>query len=189
MDKLESERQEALDYLTDCYARSVLDLRQYEDRRDQVMAARTSREILTATTDITVSRRTSEPETVPAGGEGGEVCSVLCIMGDRTLAPDTLAEPVQSTCIMGDVKIDLRNTARAGTTDAFTINTLTIMGDTVIRVHADAVVHNDITAIMADVKDRDRKEEPRDAPGGGRTGPTIRLTGLALMADVKIKRV
>ncbi len=177
MDALQEQRQDALDYLADCYARSILELHQYEDRREQVLAARTVQEIRGITESINNHRATDAGRPVRSGSGPGQTQSVLCIMGDRKLAPETVSDHVQTTCIMGDVGIDLRETALSGVTR---INTVTIMGDTVIRVPENATIYNDITAIMADVKE---KHGPR-SPGG----PEIHLTGVAIMADVKIKR-
>lgn len=177
MDALQEERQDALDYLADCYARSILELHQYEDRREQVLAARTVPEIRRVTESINSRDATRAMRPARSASAQEKTQSVLCIMGDRKLVPETVPDFVQSTCIMGDVGIDLRETAMSGVTR---IHTVTIMGDTVIRVPENATVYNDITAIMADVKE---KSGPR-SPGG----PEIHLTGVAIMADIKIKR-
>lgn len=193
MDAIEKVREEALDYLTDCYARGILDLHRYEDHRDQVMAARSSQEIRIVLDSI-------EEREAPAAGVGTEVTqepdmehSALCVMGSRKLTPDTLSKPAQTTCIMGDMVIDLRDT----TFDRpARITTITIMGDTIIRVPPDTVIHNQITAILADVKDKDAERQRRKPPqstrttseGAGNAVPHLYLSGLALMADVKIKR-
>ncbi|TVR67674.1 MAG: DUF1707 and DUF2154 domain-containing protein [Spirochaetaceae bacterium] len=173
MDTLEEEREKALDYLTDCYARAVLDLRQYEDRRDQVMAAASVREIRRAIegTEQTVADSGRKNTT------GVPEQTALCIMGTRKLTPVSLASEAKTVCVMGDVVVDLRRTAITGPARVMTV---TIMGDTVIRVPGNAIVHNEITAIMADVKEK-------DAPTAD-DGPEIYLTGIALMADVKIRR-
>lgn len=176
MDTLEKRRRDALDYLTECYAGNLLDLHQYEDRRDQVLAARTVREIAVVTDLDSPSPTRAAPHGNVTPGKP-TIRSTLCIMGDRTVIPDPAEREIQSTCVMGDVTIDLR---KGNERVALRVTTVTIMGDTVIRVPQNAVVTNDITAIMADVKDKSRPVES--------DGPEIHLSGLALMADVKIKR-
>jgi hypothetical protein len=191
--ELEEQRRLAIEYLAECYARDLISLQGYEDRRDQVEAATTTGEITAATADI-VSR-----QSVPSKPDAP---SVVCVMGDRKLTPDRIdGGTITTTCVMGDVVVDLRDTMLTG---PVRIHTVTVMGDTVIHVPEAVHVHNDITAIMADVKEKGRpgkrksirerygppRETPSDGSNGGEAGagPTIHLTGLALMADVKIRR-
>lgn len=179
METVEEERKKALEYLADCYARDILDLHGYEDHRDQVMAAQSVPGIREAIRSVAGPGQVRQRPGKAAAPEQ----TALCIMGTRKLAPARLEEEARTFCVMGDVVIDLRRTDLNGSAR---IQTVTIMGDTVIRVPGNAIVHNDITAIMADVKDKDAPDPPERT--GEPEGPEIFLTGVAIMADVKIRR-
>ena len=205
MDGLEDRRRQAVEYLAECYARDLIDLRGYEDRRDRVVSADTADQITAATAGIGSRPNMSSSSTAPPVEDAPSVVgapSVVCIMGDRKLVPDRIdGGTVTTTCVMGDVVVDLRNTTLTG---PVRIHTVTIMGDTVVYVPESLHVHNEITAIMADVKEKGgpgrrkriaRETAPEEGPSSRRSsdndtdsGPALYLTGLALMADVKIRR-
>ena len=166
MDELEEAREEALDRLADLYGSNRITLREFEDRREVIVNARDMHALQAA--------RENPPSPPAARTSGG---TAVCIMGDRRINGDWLDQGrLDSTCIMGDLKVDLRGYSIP---EGVVINTTTIMGDTVILLPRNVRVRNEISAILADVKEKGHPEAG---------GPEVIIKGIALMGDVKIRR-
>lgn len=183
MDELEEARNTALNTLADLYGENRITLREFEDQREQITGAAT-REELQRITGAMGPSRAAPPVSRATGG------SVMCIMGDRQVEGDWLPEgALTTTCIMGDMTIDLRGCT---VPDGAVLTTTTIMGDTVIRLPEGVRVRNEVTAILSDVKEKKRRPGGRtrsdsSPPAGEATGELI-LRGLAVMGDVRIRR-
>lgn len=167
----EAYRQQALDALSDAYARDLLSFDEFERKAALVAAAQQRSQIDAAVraTDRT-DDRTAQPQQADRG------TNIVAVLGDRKVTgPWLRGRFANIVSVMASNVVDLRDCDLGEHTQ---LHVVTVMADTTIRIPQDVQIHNEISAIMADMKE----------DGGGSGSRVVRLTGFALMGDVKISR-
>ena len=194
----DADREAVAEVLRGAMADGRLDYSELSDRLDQAYAARTYRDLEPLVLDLPGSpavnlptpRPGASPQPSPAGAGaldriGGEASSgsAVAIMGGATRKGAWVVPPsFTAVAIMGGVELDLRQ-ARFEV-PSVTINAVAFWGGIEIRAPADVRVVVDGVGIMGGF------EGPRDDAADGRPdrGVTVRVTGVALMGAVEVKR-
>lgn len=169
VDQLERHRQHALDRLSARFAQGILDNPGFESALREVRSASTEIELSAA-----LERSVPRPvERSPSG----PTQSVYAILSDRHMTGNWITNRyVTATTVMGDMTLDLRDLVLTEDTQ---LHVVAIMGEVKILVPPELSVENHISAFLA---------EHTDTVGGRRFGgPTLRLTGTALLAEVSVR--
>lgn len=163
----EAYRQQALDALSDAYARDLLSFDEFERRAALVAAAQQRSQIDAA---VGADDRTAQAQQADRG------TNIVAVLGDRKVTGPWLRSRFANiVSVLASNVVDLRDCDLGEHTQ---LHVVTVMADTTIRIPKDVQIHNEISAIMADMKE----------DGGGSGSRVVRLTGFALMGDVKISR-
>jgi hypothetical protein len=161
MHPLESQREETYELLSRTFADGTIDEAEYERRIALVRTAQSSGEIQDAVRDV----RAADDQTI------------MSVLGSRTLRGDWLhGRHTTSVTLMASTSLDLRECTIP---DETTIHVISIMGECRIDVPRDVEVINSVTPILAEVG---------DAGPATRSGRRIRLTGIAVMSELRIGR-
>jgi hypothetical protein len=169
VDLLESRRQDALDALSSRYAQGILDDTEFESALREVRTAPTETEL------STVLRRYT-PRSFD-GSSGSPSQTVYAILSERRMTGNWITSRyVTSTTVMGEMTLDLRDVVLTEDTQ---LHVVAVMGEVKILVPPKMSVENHISAFLA---------EHNDTVGTRRgEGPTLRLTGTALLAEVSLR--
>jgi hypothetical protein len=186
-------REQKISELSQYFANDDLSLDELERRIERVYRAANVLELDEITADLqgvgtgqtnaatTAAARTTSrgiaPLTAPAEAR------MLAIMGEtRRLGRWQVPQQLNVLSIMSDTKLDLtRAIVSPGTTE---IHIRAVWSACKIIVPPGMRVINEMHAIMASVTSKAHEMDP---PGAQRGGPVIRLTGTALMAEVKVR--
>lgn len=161
---------------------------EFQDRAGKAVVARTFGELDELTDDLPVAQLGVAPP-VAAGASATRVSPVsdqrpvqtafAMMSGHQIRGNVAVADTLTATAIMGGVEIDLRDVRF--TASVLTIRCTAIMGGIEIVVPPDVGVESSGLAIMGGFGGR--------GVGPGAPGaPHVRVTGLALMGGVEIKR-
>ncbi len=167
---LERRRQHALDTLSTQYAQGILDEPEFELALQDVRTA-PSEAALAATLERYVA-----PSAPDAPADSSQ--TVYAILSERNMKGDWItSRQVTATTVMGDMTLDLREVVLTEDTH---LHTVTIMGELKILLPPEMSVENHISALLA---------EQNDTHGSRRRGPgpTLHLTGTALLAEVSLR--
>lgn len=169
MDLLERRRQHALDTLSSRYAQGLLDDAEFESALRAVRTAPSESELSTAL-DRFAPRTEDRSATVPGQ-------TVYAILSERRMTGNWITHRyVTATTVMGEMTLDLRGVVLTEDTQ---LHVVTIMGEVKILVPPEMSVENHISAFLA---------EHNDTVGNRRgQGPTLRITGTALLAEVSLR--
>jgi hypothetical protein len=85
---------------------------------------------------------------------------------------------LSATILVGDLRVDCRG-SDAGRID---LDLMSLLGDIVVEVGADAIIVNDITTVLGEFRDKSCDPAFLDP------GKVVRLTGFHLIGDIKIRR-
>ncbi|MEZ4265528.1 MAG: DUF1707 domain-containing protein [Myxococcota bacterium] len=171
---LEPEREGTLSRLHGALERDEITLAQFDERVELAMTASNRAELAVLTRDLTVPGRKSLP--VPAATSRA---SIFAFLGgaDRRGAWSVPGQ-LRVAAAMGGVELDFR---RAELTAAVTeIRCFALMGGIDILVPPDLRVECHGTGIMGGFSSTGN-------PGAGVDGPTLRVTGVALMGGVTVR--
>jgi hypothetical protein len=183
----DADRDKVADVLREAAGDGRLSMDELDERLDAVYAAKTYAELVPITPDLPGSGAAYVPavSSAPDGGMrqyGGEPTSHLgvAILGGfsrrgRWLVPKTF----NTFAFMGGIELDMRDANFAEQT--VTVHVTAIMGGVEITVPEDANVRVTGVGIMGAFDD-----STSEATGPG--GPTIVVSGLALMGGVDIRR-
>ncbi len=198
---LDEYREQTIDRLTSAYAASQISVEEFEIRAAGAQQAKSHLELENLLADLPVaagqqkaaaSARAEAPRTCAPGTrsiadridprlEGGQSESLFCVMGDRRLQGDWLqGDSVNGFCLMGDIIIDLRDTALPP--GPINLNVACVMGDITIIVPKGLPVKLSAVPIMGDVqlgRDVTRRIE-RDLP-------SVNITGAVIMGEIRVK--
>lgn len=187
---MEKRRDETIDSLTRCYSEDVLPLEEFEARVDLANAARDEQTLRDLLRDLPrqyqlpAVRSGDGYRPAGAGSPGapatGDTRRIVAVMSEQRLDGNWLqGSSAAAVAVMGTVHIDLRDTiVPEGTT---TINIIAVMGEVTIDAPPDVRIETDVTPIMGSVRRKRRGPEP--VP----TNRVVRLTGVAVMAEVRIR--
>lgn len=194
----DAEREATATLLQEFYSEGRLTLAEFDERTSAAYAARFRSELAELTRDLPVAHREpgatleARSHRAPArrvtGGSGP--ATSLAIMGgvERT---GTWTLPAEHTAfaLMGGIEIDLRGAALQA--HETTIRAFAIMGGIEIYVPDDVHVEVEGVGLMGGFGEESGHWKPdprpvRQAPPGA---PVIRVTGLALMGGIGVRRV
>lgn len=171
MNGIDARREDAREHLSRAFADGRLDSAQYTDLMERVGAAGTIAEIASCTDDRTVNA--PSPQRPTAADR-----SIVTVLGSRNLRGDWLRERyATSITLLGQTTLDLRDCELP---QDLTIHLVSIMGECRVSVPSDVSVINSVTPLLAEVNDR--------VPATAGTRRTIRITGVAIMSEVRIDR-
>lgn len=194
----DAERDATARLLQESFSEGRLTLAEFDDRTSRAYAARFRSELIELTHDLPVARHehdstsATRPHGTPArrvtGGSGP--ASSLAIMGGVERAGAwTLPAEHTAFALMGGVEIDLRGAALQS--HETTIRAFALMGGIDIYVPDDVRVEVEGIGLMGGFGEESGHWKPdprpvRQAPPGA---PVIRVTGLALMGGIGVRRV
>lgn len=198
MNGIEAQREEAMEFLSRAFADGQLEIDEYEHRLERAVDARTSTEIAGVIADLPSApmrrlspgdddrsvgngspRAAQRRRTPPPSNTAESDQTVVSVLGSRVLRGDWLrTRHTTSLTLLGSTRIDLRE---CNVPEQATIHVVSIMGECHIHVPEDIEVINTLTPLLAEVSDNAKRSRTPRA--------TIRITGVALMSEVKIRRV
>jgi hypothetical protein len=186
-------REQKISELSQHFANDDLSLDELERRIEQVYKAASVSELDAITSDLRVSQlpATARPSSAPVTNARMDYGTsnlpapnsrLLAVMSEsrrtgRWLVPQRL----DVVAVMADTKIDLTNAVMPAGGAEFHVRSL--WAACKIIVPPEMRVINEMHAIMASVVS---KADEMEAEGAKRHGPTLRLTGTAFMAEVKV---
>lgn len=173
-------REQAVRILTDRFADDSLTEAEFEVRLASLSAASTPAEVDAVIADVRVPRTPlselrSSSGTLPVRPSEGRLMAVMS-QTQRTgqwIVPDRL----DVRAVMSEVVVDLRH---AIVPPYCVIDIVAIMANVTVIVPPDLITQCDVSAVMGAVQSRDTLRSGWMAP------PRVRLTGMALMAEVKL---
>lgn len=167
--------------LRECYAQDILEVSEYEKRLTVLNQAATVRELDALIQDLpldlpAVMKKASTPLLHKRRHQ-----NLSLFFGDKKVSGDRLnCRFTDAVVAMGDLTLDFRDIdLPPGTT---TLKLTSIMADTKIIVPPELYVDTDLTTFMGNVREpRELKVHPLEGE------PVLRITGLNVMSEVKIK--
>ncbi len=187
-------REQKIEELSSHFANDDLSLDDLERRIERVYKATSLADLEAITADLraippapgaAVARRTAGGAPPAAAGMAPrEESRLLAIMGEtRRMGRWAVPQRMRVLAIMADTKLDLTQAVLpAGVVE---LHVSAVMSNVKITVPEGMRVINDMHAIMASVNSR-ADELPRPGEREGQF-PVVRLTGVALMAEVRVR--
>ena len=181
------DRERVAEQLRRAAADGRVDIDELEERLELAFAAKTYRDLQPLLADLP-----GHPSGTSTGGVafttavGGVpvVNRSQAILGDKRRDGHWVVPPVYTaTAVMGNVRLDLREASFAEA--EATISCTVLMGEVRIRVAPDVTIVEDVSTVLAEVKQRSSAELP-PVPAGG---PRLRVHGTAIMGNVIIERL
>ncbi|GGP70617.1 DUF1707 SHOCT-like domain-containing protein [Saccharothrix coeruleofusca] len=181
----DADREKVAQVLQKAHGEGRLDLHELDERLAAVYAAKTYGELAPLTADLGVPANlpAAMPQNLPSdriGGTPGSSVSFAFWSGVDRRGEWVVPATHTAVAIMGGVQLDLSNArfAQAETT----ITVFAFWGGVEIFVPEDVTVRVDGVGIMGAFEDRTHKTPT--IPGG----PVVRITGVAMMAGVEVRR-
>ena len=198
-DSLDSERDQAVSLLAECFAVDRITMEEFERRADLVHAARSRTELVAAIDGLSrrpapapVARGPSAMPTAPPPPVGVEAVGgphahahqerAIAVLGETrregTWAP---GQRVQAIAVLGSTVLDFREVALPpGRT---VVSALTMMGSVEVIVPPHCHVECAGSAVLGSFEQR-REYLPHQA---GPDGPVIRIEGVAILGSVEVE--
>ena len=183
---LPAARDRTIRILSECFARDLLEMEEFESRVSQAHQARSIQELARLIDDVP-GELAEEAEGGPVqASSGGVVLSdeqqpVYGIMMSRRLRGRWLkCRTVNSRILMSSVEFDFRDLELPS--DIVEINVLALMSSVVVTVPEDLPVQTEVVPILGEVK-----EGRRVKTALSKKGPGVRITGFVLMGEVKVR--
>lgn len=183
-----ADRERVAKILHTAMAEGRLTVSELEERLDSVYAAKTFGELVPLTADLPVSRADLPAQPMPAlprsnprvGGRGTSSTAIAIMSGADRKGPWTVPPTFNAIAIMGGVDIDLTQ-ARFEDHET-TIQAFAFWGGITIVVPDDIVVRVTGSGFMGAFEDHANQSSGH--PGA----PVVRITGLAVMGGIEVKR-
>ncbi|MCP2165471.1 Cell wall-active antibiotics response 4TMS YvqF [Goodfellowiella coeruleoviolacea] len=174
-----------------------LTLAELDDRLQRVYQAKTFAELAPLTSDLPghqlavphpaavqpVAGAAPLPASARVGGTPGPSTSIAVMSGASRKGEWVVPVTHTAVAVMGGVEIDLTH-ARFEESEV-TINVFAFWGGVEITVPEDVAVRVDGVGFMGAFEDNTMRRGGQPAPPGA---PTVRVTGLAMMAGVEVRR-
>ncbi|MCT1514898.1 DUF1707 SHOCT-like domain-containing protein [Dietzia cercidiphylli] len=192
------EREATARFLQQSFSEGRLTLAEFDERTTKAYGARFQSDLAELTRDLSPARRDvrSAPavhhDAAPARritGGGGPSTSLAVMGGCERRGTWTVPAEHTAFALMGGVELDLREAALQA--HETTIRAFAIMGGVEILVPDDIHVEVEGLGLMGGFSEASGKWKPdprpvRQPPAGA---PVVRITGLALMGGVDVRRV
>lgn len=187
---LAQRREKTIDILTRCYSDDLLSVTEFERRVEQAHGAANYRALEDLVVDLPAEYRraitpsetgpTAAPRTPRPPAEPG-INRVSAVLGEREVTGEIFEGGFGSAvAVMGTLDIDLDESQLVGT--ELVLHVFGLMSDINLTVPKETRVELELTPILADVKLKGQNTPKSVA------ARTIRVTGMAIMSDVKIRR-
>ena len=194
----DAERDATARLLQESFSEGRLTLAEFDERTSRAYAARFRSELIELTADLPAAHphpeavQQTRPHGAPAQrvtGGGGPATSLAIMGGVERAGSWTLPTEHTAFALMGGVEIDLREASLQA--HETTIRAFAIMGGIDIFVPDDVRVEVEGIGLMGGFEEESGRWKPdprpvRQAPPGA---PVVRVTGLALMGGVGVRRV
>ena len=183
---LPAKRERTIRILSECFAKNLLEMEEFERRVAQAHQAQSVQELARLIDDIP-GELAEAPEQVPEAVSSGRLVlreeeqPVYGIMMSRRLRGQWLkCRTVNSKTLMSSLEFDFRDLELPS--DVVEINVLALMSSVVVTVPEDLPVQTEVVPILGEVKEGRRLKTvlPRKGPG-------VRLTGFAVMSELKVR--
>ena len=187
---LDQYREEAMDFLAQCYSQDLLTMDDYERRIQLVGNAEGPAQIRDVLFDLQPVVRSSgmdpapgSPTNVPFSGQTEEDARVITILSSRTVSGNWLQKRyATAVSVLGETTIDMTDEDLPADVQ---IHVVALMGEVKIYVPLSASVQNSISPILGEVKEKTKRGF---LPSSGYGVQRLRITGVAVMGEVKIIR-
>jgi hypothetical protein len=183
---LPAARDRTIRILSECFARNLLEMEEFESRVSQAHQARSVQELARLIDDVP-GELAEEAEGSPVKASSGGVVlrdeeqPVYGIMMSRRLRGRWLkCRTVNSRILMSTVEFDFRDMELPS--DIVEINVLALMSSVVLTVPEDLPVQTEVVPILGEVKEGRRVNTTLPEKG-----PGVRVTGFVLMGEVKVR--
>jgi hypothetical protein len=183
---LPAQRERTIKILSECFARNLLEMEEFERRVAQAHQARSVQDLARLIDDIPgelVAEAERTPE--PAGARRlmlrDDEQTVHGIMMTRRLRGQWLkCRIVNSRTVMSSVELDFRDIELPD--GIVEINVLAVMSSVVLTVPPELPVQTDLVPVLGEVKEGRKVKTTLPVKG-----PGLRLTGFAVMSEVKVR--
>ena len=198
----DAERHETARLLQDAFAEGRLTMSEFDERTEQAYQSRFRGELAELTVDLSPARPPfdTRPEVRPGTqqdrtpanrvtGGTGTSASVAVMSGCERSGVWTVADNHTAVAVMGGIAIDLRE-ARLQSNE-ITIRAFAFWGGIEILIPDDLHLVMDGFGLMGGFAEESGtwKQDPRPVRQPPPGAPTVRVTGLALMGGVGVRRV
>ena len=187
----DAERDTAAKHLQDAFADGQISMAEFDERSRALYAATYADELPGLVEDLSPAKRPDlevAPSHALVTGESGGSAFTLSVMGGSERTGQWLMAPTHtSLTLMGGNALDLREARFAA--HETTVNAVAIMGGIDIIVPDDVRVIDDGIGIMGGFgssRSRDVVIAGHDLPPDA---PSVRVTGVAIMGGVEVRRV
>jgi len=183
---LPAQRDRIIRILSECFARDLLEMEEFESRVSQAHQARSVQELARLIDDIPGDLAEEADGSPVKASSGGVVLRdeeqpVYGIMMTRRLRGRWLkCRRVNSRTLMSTVEFDFRDLELPS--DIVEINVLALMSSVVLTVPEDLPVQTEVIPILGEVKEGRRVNTTLPEKG-----PGVRVTGFVLMGEVKVR--
>ena len=174
----DAERHEVAEVLRQAAGEGRIDLAELDERLEAAYAAKTYADLVPITADLPATRSAAHP--APARPVAGYDRSFALMSETRRVGPWRVGAEHSAGAVMGSVTLDLREaTFDAAETH---LRVAAVMGEVKIVVNPQTVVRLEGVPVMGEFKDSGGADETTAS------SPVVRVTGLALMGSVTVKR-
>jgi hypothetical protein len=183
---LPTQRERTIKILSECFAKNLLEMEEFEYRVSQAHQARSVQDLARLIDDIPgelaeAPEEKPEPSSTRSTFLREEEQPVYGIMMSRRLRGQWLkCRTVNSRTLMSTIEFDFRDLQLPA--EVVEINILGLMSSVVVTVPPDLPVQLDVVPILGEVK-----EGRRVATSVPRKGPGVRITGFVVMGEVKVR--
>jgi len=174
----DAERHEVAEVLRQAAGEGRIDLAELDERLEAAYAAQPYAALVPITADLPATRPATHP--APARPVAGYDRSFALMSETRRVGPWRVGAEHSAGAVMGSVTLDLREaTFDAAETH---LRVAVVMGEVKIVVNPQTVVRLEGVPVMGEFKDSGGADETTAS------SPVVRVTGLALMGSVTVKR-
>jgi hypothetical protein len=183
---LPAQRERTIKILSECFARNILEMEEFERRVSLAHGARSVQELARLIDDIP-AELAEAPQEIPHSDTSRKIMlrddeqPVYGIMMSRKCRGSWLkCRTVSSRILMSSLEFDFRDLELPS--EIVEINILALMSSVVVTVPEDLPVQLEVVPILGDVG-----EGRRVRTGLPKHGPGVRITGFVVMGDVKVR--
>jgi len=178
----DAERHHVAEELRKAAGEGRIDFAELDERLEATYAAKTYADLVPITADLPTSRSASRPApAAPPAPRAGYDRSLALMSETKRLGPWRIGAQHTAVAVMGAVTLDLREATFEG--PEAHVQAVAVMGEVRIVVNPQTVVRVEGLPVMGEFSDHGGSYEETTP-----SSPVVRVTGLALMGAVKVRR-